>query len=127
MGGSSWHVEENVWRGAPLPAKKRRATKVGKGSRKREERVKKRGWELVKESKMSEGGGLKKERRVRRVQKGAFESALIKACVMDRTCGRACFFFFSVCVREQGDGVLMGGARPQVEMSTASSLNGTKT
>lgn len=42
---------------------------------------------------MSEGGGLKKEERVRRVQKGAFESTLIKACVMDRTCGRASFSF----------------------------------
>lgn len=101
MGGSSWHVEENVWRGAPLPAKKRRATKVGKGSRKREERVKKRGWELVKESKMSEGGGLKKERRVRRVQKGAFESALIKACDGQdlRTC--LLFLFQRVCVSRE--------------------------
>ncbi len=47
----------------------------------------------MKESEMSEGGGLKKEERVRRVQKGAFESTLIKACVMDRTCGRAFFSF----------------------------------
>lgn len=38
---------------------------------------------------------------MRRVQKGAFESTLIKACVMDRTCGRA-FFSFSVCVCVRG-------------------------
>lgn len=47
-----------------------------------------------------EGGGLKKEGRVRRVQKGAFESTLIKAGVMDRTCGRVSFLseHMSVCV-----------------------------
>lgn len=69
--------------------------------------------------------GLKKEKRVSGVQKGAFESTLIKARVMDRTCGRAFFSFLSVCV--WGDGVTMGGAGALVEMSTASSLNGTKT
>lgn len=71
--------------------------------------------------------GLKKEKRASGVQKGAFESTLIKACVMDRTCGRAFFSFLSVCVCVWGDGVTMGGAGALVEMSTASSLNGTKT
>lgn len=44
---------------------------------------------------------------------------------MDRTCGRAFFSFLSVCV--WGDSVTMGGAGALVEMSTASTLNGTKT
>ena len=65
---------------------------------------------------------------MRRVQKAAFESTLIKTGVMDRTC--RCVSFLSqrmcVCVCE-GDGVKAGGAGSLVEMSTASSLNGTKT
>lgn len=58
--GRSRHTEENVWRGASLRAKKRRLTKVKKGlGREREEWEKRRGWELVKESEMSEGWGVK--------------------------------------------------------------------
>lgn len=58
------------------------------------------GWERVKQSKMSEGweGGLKKEKSEKGTKGGAFESALIKARVMDRTCGRACLAFCGVCV-----------------------------
>lgn len=74
-------------------------------------------------------GGLKKEGRVRRVQKGAFESTLIKAGVMDRTCGRVSFLseHMSVSVCVCVGGVKVGGAGPLVEMSTASRVNGTKT
>lgn len=75
------------------------------------------GWERVKQSKMSEGweGGLKKEKSEKGTKGGAFESALIKARVMDRTCGRACLAFCGVCVRAwvsvRGDGVVVGGAK----------------
>lgn len=77
-----------------------------------------RGWERVKESEMSEGWGVKeREESEKGTKGGAFGSALIKARVMDRTCGRArlVFFFFWWCVRAwvsvRGDGVVVGGAK----------------
>lgn len=61
-----------------------------KGLGERQEWERQSGWEMVKVSEMSEWGwGLKKEERVRRVQKVSFEFTLIKACVMDRTCRHA--------------------------------------